>query len=175
MRKFTRADIEAALIAAKVENEQNTDWSDELRRAVSAAYNDGIGDAISTVLNTLGLRSGEDIFTKRTGLVSRDAPQTSKDAASLIAPRAGTFRYRVLKLIANSGGRGLTRDEIAELGKMDPNTVRPRVRELFDGDFITVKLDDRGRHVTRKTPNRRDAEVLEVTRKGHAALGRTAA
>lgn len=89
---------------------------------------------------------------------------TSKQSAMAIKPRTGTLRRRVLDVIGFSGERGLTRDEIAEICHMSPNSVRPRVSELMEGGWIR----DSGR--TRKNENDLDCEILILTEAGRRNL-----
>lgn len=89
------------------------------------------------------------------GLVSQNHGDTAHDAALRVRPRSGTQRSRILALVENWGGLGRTRDEIAETLGMDPNTVRPRVRELVRGGHVYVSAKQ-----TRRTKHGRDSEVL---------------
>lgn len=79
-----------------------------------------------------------EVAENKTGLVSREHPDTSKRAALEVRPRTGTQRARILDLVESYAHRGLTRDEIADKLRMSPNTVRPRVKELLDGGHLKV-------------------------------------
>lgn len=67
------------------------------------------------------------------GLVAKNAPQTSKDAAASID--ANTLRARVLDLLRATPS-GLTDEEMQQRLGMNPSTQRPRRIELVDRDLV---------------------------------------
>lgn len=128
---------------------------------------------LSEALDDLGVRRGEPflISTADDGLEELDAnadgkfradgSTTSRNAALAVYPRSGTDRYAIFMAIAASGEVGRTRDELAGELKMSPNTVRPRVVELLDNDWLEV-----AELRTRKTVTGADSEVLILSQKG---------
>lgn len=56
---------------------------------------------------------------------------TSRRAASTVAPTVGRLRDLVEQVIRDAGPRGLTRPEIAVAAHLSENTARPRVWELL--------------------------------------------
>lgn len=96
----------------------------------------------------------------RAGRTSAAHGETSRAAALNVTPRTGTQRHRVLQLLVAAGIHGATRDEIAEALGMSPNTVRPRVTELMEGNFVMVREG-----VTRPSATGEAAEVLVATPK----------
>ena len=96
---------------------------------------------------------------------------TSKKAAKLVFPRTGTQRYRVLMAIADSGDRGMTRDEIWKLmqashKKMAEGALDARVWELGPKNLGYVEPNGK----LRATPSGASAEVLVVSAAGKAAI-----
>jgi hypothetical protein len=79
---------------------------------------------------------------------------TSYAAADSMRDTAANKRMLVLTMIRVAGIHGLTRDEIADMGKMNPSTVRPRVAELMARGLIAVSDE------VRRTASGRSAEVL---------------
>ncbi len=68
------------------------------------------------------------------GLVRRDHPDTSRDAAQLVTPRTGTQRRRVLDYVAARGGA--TDREMQAALELDGNTQRPRRVELVTDGWL---------------------------------------
>lgn len=62
--------------------------------------------------------------------------ETSRAAAEAAEPRAGTWRAKVLEFIRSQGKNGATRDEAVEALRMNPNTLRPRWKELEEAGLI---------------------------------------
>lgn len=80
------------------------------------------------------------------GMVGRAHPGTSRDAATLVAPRSGTQRWRILALfVALPEGEGLTADEVQAHSGMAPQSVNPRMLELRDDERVGGWLVDSGR------------------------------
>ena len=96
----------------------------------------------------------------------------SRQAALANYPRSGTQRMAVLHRVAQTGTGGATRDELVLWIGWPPNVVTPRVKELVDGGWLEVKLDDTGAPVTRKTRAKQDAEVLALTTRARSELRR---
>jgi hypothetical protein len=96
--------------------------------------------------------------------------ETSRRAALRNYPRSGSQRERVLAALAAS--TSLTREELATELRLPDNSVRPRVRELLDGEWIQVAKTTGGVERTRKTALGNDSEVLELTPKAQAYLQR---
>lgn len=88
------------------------------------------------------------------GYVNRD---TSKEAAKLYEPKAGTLRARVLAEIQVRGSFGATCDELEQAFGMSHQTISARCRELN----MTGKTRDSGGR--RKTRSGRNAIVWVAT------------
>ena len=155
--------------------------SEPLRRPVGPDDIPAFWRGIKSVLDLKGIEPGEDFHFEawrldeprrqleaidhQLGPFQRDS-DTSRAAAIQNYPSKGSQRLAVMQEIARSGHRGATRDEIeASLG-LTGNAVRPRVRELLEGDFVRV-IDS----VTRTTRNGGLAHPLVLTDK--ARLGMT--
>lgn len=69
-------------------------------------------------------------------------PDTSKEAADKVKARAPRVRDHVMRIIRNSGRRGLTADEVATAIGRKELYIRPRVSELYAMGFIT-KAEER--------------------------------
>ncbi len=67
--------------------------------------------------------------------VPHNGTETSRAAAARIKPRVLTDRQRVLLFVAGRS-QGGTREEIAAGLPMNPDSVRPRVRELLNDELI---------------------------------------
>jgi hypothetical protein len=93
------------------------------------------------------------------GKVRRDHPDTSKQAARLIAPKSGSDRERVLQTVLATwySEHGRTDEELQDILGMDPSTERPRRVELVEGGW----LEDSGKR--RPTRSGRQAIVWQVT------------
>jgi hypothetical protein len=72
----------------------------------------------------------------RPGLVSWEHPAASHETATLVMPRTGTYRRRVLDHITSSGEYGATDVEIQMALGISGDTERPRRVELCDLDLI---------------------------------------
>lgn len=88
--------------------------------------------------------------------------ETSRLAALANYPHSGSQRHRILVEIVRSGLTGRTREELSEKLGLSGNSVRPRVKELLEGDWLEVGIG------VRKTPMGNDSEVLVATRKARA-------
>lgn len=150
-----------ATIAARVPS----DLRDDLERACRQA-----GDVNLTATIRRMLRAACDAELKPlsdTGATSMlpfaADSSTSRNAALDAYPRQGTQRARIIDQL-DGIPLGMTRDELAARLGMSPNTVRPRIVELMEGGWV----EDTGR--TRKTPLKRDAEVLALTDKARREL-----
>jgi len=101
------------------------------------------------------------------GGLHRGAGDTERAAAELVAPRSGTWRWRVLLAVARAGASGRTDWELhTELGGL-LYTVAPRRHELARDGWI----EDSGER--RRTPSGTEAVVWVMTGMGWEALGRT--
>lgn len=69
------------------------------------------------------------------GLVQKDGPTTSKEAAVAVFPRSGTQRHRVLQALAMSTF-GLTDEDIEDITGLDYNSSGPRRRELVNAGWV---------------------------------------
>lgn len=87
---------------------------------------------------------------------------TSRQAAELILPKAGTLRRKVYDFIAGCGPRGATDDEMQARIPMDPSTQRPRRIELHKARLIEAASNTDCTARTRKTRSGRDAVVWVV-------------
>jgi hypothetical protein len=92
------------------------------------------------------------------------AADTEREAAALIAPRAGTWRRRVLEAVGRAGERGLTDWELHQALGGNLYTVAPRRKELTDDGW----LFDCGER--RMTNNGRRAIVWRLTSRGALQL-----
>ena len=84
-------------------------------------------------------------------------PTTSREAARMIAPTAGTLRAAVLAFIEGCGSAGACEFEMSAALGISGDTTRPRLRELEDAGHI-VKSQER-----RATPSGRDARVWKLS------------
>ena len=64
-------------------------------------------------------------------LWSHNHRDTSKYAASKMAPKAGSLRARVLDVIIEARENGLCNTEIASICNMNVDTAKPRAHELW--------------------------------------------
>lgn len=62
--------------------------------------------------------------------------ETSLEAAENARGRAATARARVLEAIRAAGDYGCTDEDLVDLLKMNPSTVRPRRIELVDRKLV---------------------------------------
>lgn len=76
------------------------------------------------------------LFDARPGIVGRNHPDTSQEAAQTVLPRTGTQRRRVYDFIADRGDFGATDLEVQRRLDMDGNTERPRRVELVDAGLV---------------------------------------
>lgn len=90
------------------------------------------------------------------------ATATSRKAALQNYPKSGSQRHRILESLMVSPK---TREEIANFLHIPDNSVRPRVKELMEGGWVTATDE------VRRTATGADAEVLTVTDKFDAANG----
>jgi hypothetical protein len=82
-------------------------------------------------------RSAWESFSNRVGKVRHDHPDTSYEAARLVAPKSGTARQRVLAVIAKSDAiGGITDEGIQQALSMNPSTERPRRVELVEEGWV---------------------------------------
>lgn len=148
------------------------------RRIVRLRRGEATRRTLADALDQLGIERGQEFVicgidllrpTSAPGPAVRDS-DTSKRAALLNAPRAGTQRWRVLMIFARHGPYGATRDEVwAQLrveGGVGEGAVDARVWELGprNGGFIEPNGEER------RTPAGGMAEVLVLTEKGRAAV-----
>lgn len=75
---------------------------------------------------------------------------TSRAAAEAIKPKAGTLRARVLANVVAKGGHGVTDEEGQAALGMNPNTYRPRRRELEQAGKVVDSGLRRPTHAGRK-------------------------
>lgn len=73
----------------------------------------------------------------------RDAGMTEAEARDLIAPRAGTIRGKVLRLIVGMGDLGLTATEAQQVygivhRPIGLYSIAPRLTELLHGGYVVV-------------------------------------
>ena len=78
---------------------------------------------------------------------------TSREAAELIEPRAGTIRAQVLDIIRIHGHNGMTDEELLSVSGLNASTGRPRRVELTQSGLVV----DSGRE--RRTKSGRNAVV----------------
>lgn len=93
------------------------------------------------------------------GIVGRDHPDTSKQAALNVMPRTGTQRLAVLEAVANGRDGGMTDEEIRDELGLRYSSECARRKELVDGGW----LEDSGR--TRPTSTGQEAIVWVVTQR----------
>lgn len=98
--------------------------------------------------------------------VGRGMPETSRRAAALIAPRAGSHRARLVGRLAEIGEANTYRLAL-DLGLMPPRAAS-RMKELRDDGWIEVVRNDDGTPRTAPTAAS-EGEVYRLT-----DLGRTA-
>lgn len=72
----------------------------------------------------------------------RNAPETSREAAAVIAPIAGNHRDKVLAALAEAHPESLCSEQIGEKVGLTPYAVRPRISELF-ADGQIERTEDR--------------------------------
>lgn len=140
-------EVAAALAAIEV------DYGEEFVLVPAAAFN------TQTAINTEALAS--EVAEKQLGPFARDS-ETSRQAALDAYPRQDGQRWKVLHGMPLRGGA--TRDELEQRTGLSGNTVRPRVQELIDGDFLEETIR------TRPTRAGSEAVVLELTHKGRKAI-----
>lgn len=92
--------------------------------------------------------------------VRRDAQRTSRAAAYAALPRSGSQRMRILRMLLAL--KGATDDEIVDTLSMNPNSVRPRRRELVLGGW----LEDSGTTRPSHAAGHEDMIVWQVTAAG---------
>lgn len=73
-------------------------------------------------------------FPNSVGMVGRDHPDTSREAAEAVEPRTGTQRRRVYDLIRETGG--CTDIDCQRVLGLDGNTERPRRVELVEAGLV---------------------------------------
>jgi len=61
---------------------------------------------------------------------------TQVEAAARVLPHTGTARRRVLDAIQSAGSSGMTDDELVAALEMNPNTERPRRKELVEMGWV---------------------------------------
>jgi len=79
-----------------------------------------------------------------------EAQDTSREAHEHVKPRKVTLRERVLRYVVGCGEHGATDEEMQTALGMDPNTQRPRRRELVQAGYI---VDSGKRRETRTGRN----------------------
>lgn len=85
---------------------------------------------------------------------------TSREAAEAATAFSDTGRQRVLEAIRAAGRWGRTDEELADILKMNPSTVRPRRISLVEDGLVC----DSGEK--RKTKSGRSATVWTATKPG---------
>ena len=70
-----------------------------------------------------------------------DVTQTSLEAYRMVRPQLGRLQEQVLGIL--SDGRWRSRDELEAETGLNPNTLRPRVKELMRYGAIQVRGYDR--------------------------------
>jgi hypothetical protein len=98
------------------------------------------------------------------GKVRHDAPDTSREAARLIAPKVGTKRQQVLREIAMSAPQGVTDEGICLALGMNPSTERPRRVELVEAGWV----EDSGERLLLRSGTH--AILWRLTQRGREAL-----
>lgn len=83
--------------------------------------------------------------------------ETSRKAALANYPKSGSQRRRILNFLIAQGGR--TREELAERLDLPDSSVRPRIVELVEGDWVEETK------ITRRTKAGQQAAVVIATRK----------
>lgn len=95
------------------------------------------------------------------GKFGAKASKASRDAAIAVYPRTGTQKYKILRLLAYVGERGMTCDEMEERLDAPHQSISARWHELWhDHGYIEPNL------ATRPTRNKADAEVFVLTKTG---------
>jgi len=127
-----------------------------LARAVGRVY----GTDAAAPQATLFDRPLPDPTRDIAGGLHREAGDTERAAAELVAPRSGTWRWRVLLAVARAGASGRTDWELhTELGGL-LYTVAPRRHELARDGWI----EDSGKR--RRTPSGTEAVVWVLSPAG---------
>lgn len=88
---------------------------------------------------------------------------TSREAALKAYPGFGTRKRAIVHALAERAEEGATRDELAKILDVSPNTIRPRVAELIAGGWVKVATSVTGGSMTRRTETGHEAEVLVLT------------
>lgn len=91
------------------------------------------------------------------GLPYQAHSMTSAKAAAFVTPYAAKTREKIFLEIWNAGTRGCTDEELAQILRMNPNTVRPRRVELMQNSLIQQRPH------TRKTSSGAQANVWITT------------
>jgi hypothetical protein len=91
-------------------------------------------------------------------------PPTSKAAAKVNYPRAGTQRHKILVTIGMAGDSGFTAEEAADRSGVDYRSATPRIGQLKREEFIL------GTGQTRTGPYGAEQEILVVTEKAKRYL-----
>jgi transcription initiation factor IIE alpha subunit len=94
------------------------------------------------------------LFTQRAPAVR--GSKTSNDAADALGPATlNAMQHSLVEFLQTRGAFGATDEEMQLALRMNPNTQRPRRRELEDAGLIV-------RDGTRKTKSRRNADVWRL-------------
>jgi len=94
------------------------------------------------------------LFTQRAPAVR--GSKTSNDAADALVPATlNAMQRSLVEFLQTRGAFGATDEEMQLALRMNPNTQRPRRRELEDAGLIV-------RDGTRKTKSRRNADVWRL-------------
>lgn len=138
-----------------------------VRDPTTLLFEDTDFDGARRTLRRLGemgaLAELSDPDAKALGPFARES-ETSRQAALSVYPRQGSQRRLILEAFATGKGRmhGFTREELAGWVRLPDNSIRPRVRELIEGGWITQGSKD-GKPATRPTRTGRESEVLTLT------------
>lgn len=154
----------ATMAAAAVVPAEYGDYGIEYYRAVAAAV----------------LAVADDMALSAPGAAVKgpdNGTPTSRAAAFANMPRRGSQRWRVLHAFMRPQEyrtmvpTGWTRDELAAVLRLSPNSLRPRVRELVEGGWLVPHVVD-GEVWRRKAAGGQFAEVLVLSAAGRARLAR---
>lgn len=89
---------------------------------------------------------------------------TARRAAIQAHPRTGTQRERILNALLARPVSGLTDEEIGDVLRMNPSSVRPRRVELAHGGWVQAKVDRDGNLMERLTRSGVRAQVWTATK-----------
>lgn len=117
-----------------------------------------------------------DPTTPRAGKVGRMHPATSRTAAELVAPRAGSKRARILDLLYANHSRGdrvgMTAAEIGDALGPSRNECATRLGELREQGWVEYVTPERFPGYPKEWPtgNGNTGLLQVLTERGHAAM-----